>query len=206
MDTILIPTGAKGLVFDLDGTVLHTMHHHWAAWKRVTKENDLEFSLDRLKALAGKPSYEIFAILCKEQNRVNINLKAVVTRKTELYCELAIETETIGIVMDIAKQAKQQGLPIAIATGGNKKSVMAALEAAQLLEFFDAIVTADDITPGNGKPHPETFSRAAQAINVAPEWCVGYEDAELGMQAIEAAGFLAAINVTKLEGYPHIHE
>lgn len=67
------------------------------------------------------------------------------------------------------------GLPIAIATGGSKPQVAKSLSAVGLLEgFFDAIVTANDITPGNGKPHPETFLRAAELIGVDPKFCVGW--------------------------------
>lgn len=60
------------------------------------------------------------------------------------------------------------------------------------------MVTAQDVT--RGKPHPETYLKAAEALGVAPEHCVGYEDAELGMQSIESAGFLKAIDVTKIPG------
>ena len=63
---------------------------------------------------------------------------------------------------------------------------------------FKAVVTAQDVV--RGKPDPETYLKAAEALGIAPEACVGYEDAELGMQAIKAAGFLEAIDVTKLPG------
>ena len=64
---------------------------------------------------------------------------------------------------------------------------------------FKAVVTAQDVV--RGKPDPETYLKAAEALGIAPELCVGYEDAELGMQAIKAAGFLEAIDVTKLPGF-----
>jgi beta-phosphoglucomutase-like phosphatase (HAD superfamily) len=69
---------------------------------------------------------------------------------------------------------------------------------------------SDDCSPpqdvSNGKPHPETFLRAAELIGVPPSACVGYEDAKLGLQAIRAAGYKLAVDVTLLEGYPHITE
>ena len=39
---------------------------------------------------------------------------------------------------------------------------------------------------------------------MAPHLCVGYEDGVLGLQAIQAAGFMAAIDVRPLPGYPHL--
>ena len=58
----------------------------------------------------------------------------------------------------------------------------------------------------NGKPAPDCFLLAAQKIGVAPEHCIGFEDAPLGMQAIMAAGFKQAIDVTALPDYPQVVE
>lgn len=51
-----------------------------------------------------------------------------------------------------------------------------------------------------GKPHPETFLRAAESVGVPPELCVGYEDAPLGLEAIQRAGFMLGVDVTVLPG------
>jgi hypothetical protein len=64
------------------------------------------------------------------------------------------------------------------------------------------IVRLQDVN--NGKPHPETFLKAASLIGVEPQHVVGYEDAPLGMIAIKSAGFMKAIDVTLLDGYPRM--
>lgn len=56
----------------------------------------------------------------------------------------------------------------------------------------------------NPKPAPDCFLMAAEKLGMAPEHCVGYEDAVLGIAAIRAAGFLSAVDVTLLAGYPQI--
>eukprot|EP01026_Neomeris_dumetosa_P000633 TRINITY_DN10156_c0_g1_i5.p6 TRINITY_DN10156_c0_g1~~TRINITY_DN10156_c0_g1_i5.p6 ORF type:complete len:110 (-),score=24.03 TRINITY_DN10156_c0_g1_i5:225-554(-) len=104
------------------------------------------------------------------------------------------------MVVDIIKEAQNRGIPMAVASGGSKEHVVGGLERAGLLDYFQTVVAAEDYT--KGKPHPDPFLIAAQRIGVNPEDCVGYEDATLGMQAIEAASFLKAIDVTKLDGYP----
>ena len=132
----------------------------------------------------------------------HVDIPSAVTRKQDLYVELAHTTKPIDCVLAVAQEAKTRGLPIAVATGGTKKQVFPALQAAGLSDFFDAVVTADDVT--QGKPHPETFLKAAQLIGVPPEHCVGYEDAPMGMEAIKRAGFLQAIDVTSWHGYPKL--
>lgn len=190
-----------GLVFDLDGTVLDTMKHHWQAWYQTSQEFEFELTKEKLLSMAGMPSKAIVRVLASEQ-KLDIDTDKAALRKQQLYVSLAHATETIPMVMETVFIAKKKGLPIAIATGGSKNQVEAAMRAAAIEDVFDAVVTCDDVS--QGKPHPETFLKAAEMINVAPELCVGYEDAPLGMLAIRNAGFLGVVNVTKLPGYPTI--
>lgn len=77
--------------------------------------------------------------------------------------------------------------------------MVGGLQHTGLLEEFDVVVTCEDYA--QGKPAPDCFLLAAKQLGVAPAQCVGYEDADLGMQAIEAAGFLQAVDVRTIAGY-----
>jgi beta-phosphoglucomutase-like phosphatase (HAD superfamily) len=48
------------------------------------------------------------------------------------------------------------------------------------------------------------FLLAAERLSVPPEYCVGYEDAKLGMQAISNAGYMLGVDVTLFQGYPKL--
>ena len=69
------------------------------------------------------------------------------------------------------------------------------LEHLRIRHFFDAIVTSEDVK--HQKPAPDIFLEAARRIGVAPEHCRGYEDTDLGMEAIRSAG-MEAIDVRDL--------
>jgi HAD superfamily hydrolase (TIGR01509 family) len=178
------------------------MKHHWAAWQQMAAEYQVALTVEKLLSLAGKPSKAILELLLHEQGIEGLDIDAAVARKQELYLAQADDTTPIEAVFRIARAGKARGLPMAVATGGSRRQVTKAMAASGLSDFFGAVVTADDIT--NGKPHPETFLRAAELIGVDPAGCVGYEDAPLGMDAIKAAGFLKAVDVTVLEGYPRL--
>jgi beta-phosphoglucomutase family hydrolase len=195
----------RGLVFDLDGTILDSMGHHWKAWEQVSKEYEFSLTKEKLLSMAGMPSTKIMSILCEEQgiDTNKFDMDAAALRKQGLYASFAEEgTTVIPFVMNLALEAKQLGIPMSIATGGSKLQVEKAMKSAQIHDFFDAVVTCDDVT--HGKPHPETFLRAAELIEVEPQFCVGFEDADMGMQAIASANFLAAVDVRKLPGYPSL--
>ena len=61
--------------------------------------------------------------------------------------------------------------------------------------MFSAIVTSEDVT--NQKPAPDIFLEAARRLGVAPQFCRAYEDTDLGMAAIRAAG-MDAVDVREL--------
>ena len=199
--SIDIHSDAQGLVYDFDGTLINSMHHHWEAWHQVSKEYGFELTKKTLFEMAGQPSVQIMKTLCEEQELV-FDVEEAALRKQRLYASLAEDTEVIPVVMETARKAKERGIPVAVATGGSKLQVSVAMKSAGLDGFFDAVVTCDDVE--HGKPHPETFLKAAELIGVRPEKCVGFEDAPKGLEAIKNAGFLQAIDVRTWPGYPSI--
>ena len=63
------------------------------------------------------------------------------------------------------------------------------LEIIGIREYFDIIVTANDVK--NHKPHPETFLRCAELMKVDPSECEVFEDGDLGIEAARRAGMIA---------------
>ena len=183
----------EGLIFDCDGTVVDTMPIHYAAWCSTTAKHRLEFPEDRFYALGGVSPFEVLRMLSEEQG-VEIDAEAVTFQKEAKYMELIADAEEIPEVMQIVRE--QHGkLPMAIASGGTHETVEGILQHCGIRHFFDAIVTSQDVE--NPKPAPDTFLEAARRIKVAPEKCRAYEDADMGIKAIIAAG-MEPVDVRKM--------
>lgn len=164
----------QGLVFDCDGTLADTMPVHWKAWNATMRAYGLSFSEERFYSLGGVSARAVIGMLSQEQGKA-VDVQAVV---------------------EIAR-AHRGKTPMAVASGGTRMTVEGALNCLGILDWFQAIVTSDDVV--NPKPAPDIFCEAARRMGVAPEQCRGYEDTPLGMQAIRAAG-MEAVDVTLLEG------
>ena len=76
--------------------------------------------------------------------------------------------------------------PISVGTGSDRQHAEWLLSHHNIIDQLKVLVTADDVK--NGKPHPETFLMAAEAMHVAPEDCVVFEDTEMGQRAALDAG------------------
>src|SRR5258708_4911457 len=183
----------KGLIFDCDGTLADTMPLHWRAWQMVTQRHNLHFPEDRFYSLGGVPSRDILKILAQEQGR-SLDHIAVAHEKEEAYLPLMAEIEPIHAVVEIAKSHRGK-IPMAVASGGNQKVICQVLELLKIRHLFDAVVTSEMVQ--NQKPAPDIFLEAARRISVDPKLCRAYEDTDLGMQAIRAAG-MEAVDVRKL--------
>jgi len=189
----------KGLVFDCDGTLANTMPLHWRAWSLITQRHGLHFPQDRFYALGGVPSRDILKMLAEEQGR-SFDHIAVAHEKEEAYLPLMAQVEPIHAVVEIAK-ANHGKIPMAVASGGTQKIICQVLEHLKIRHLFAAVVTSEMVK--NQKPAPDIFLEAARLIGVEPKFCRGYEDTDLGMTAIRAAG-MEAVDVRVLygQGYP----
>ena len=174
----------EGLIFDCDGTIVDTMPIHYAAWCSTTAKHGLVFPEDRFYALGGVSPFEVLRMLSEEQG-IEIDSEAVTFQKEAKYMELIGDAGEIPEVMQIVRENHGK-IPMAIASGGTHETVEGILQHCGIRHYFDAIVTSQDVE--NPKPAPDTFFEAARRINVAPEKCRAYEDADMGIKAIVAAG------------------
>jgi len=183
----------KGIIFDCDGTLADTMPLHWLAWQTVTAKHGLHFPEDRFYSLGGVPSRDIFKMLCQEQGK-NLDCIALSNEKESAYLPFLSQVKEIEVVVAVAR-ANHGKLPMAVASGGQKHIIEQVLEHLKIRHFFDAVVTSEDVK--NQKPAPDIFLEAARRIGVPPENCRGYEDTDLGMEAIRSAG-MDAVDVRGL--------
>ena len=185
----------RALIFDCDGTLADSMPLHWRAWNAVCKRNGIELPEERFYKLGGVPSQKILAMLKQEQG-LAFDPAEISRQKEEAYLPLMAEVKLIEPVAAIAREHVGK-LPMAVATGGRMKYIRPLLEGLGISDWFQAIVTSDDVK--NHKPAPDTFLKAAALLGVPPEDCRAFEDTDLGMEAIRAA-HMDAVDVRTIDG------
>ena len=188
----------KALIFDCDGTLVDSMPLHWRAWDIVCKRHGIEFAEKRHYAMGGIPSVKILQML-KDEQGLDFDPADVSRQKEEAYIPLIPEAKLIEPIASIARAA-QGTIPMAVATGGRIKYIRTLLESLSILDWFGAVVTADDVE--NHKPAPDTFLKAAALLGVPAEECRAYEDTDIGLQAIRAAG-MESVDVREIPGVFH---
>lgn len=182
---------AKGLIFDLDGTIADTMPIHYIAWKNATARYGIDFTVELFAQLAGIPLYPTVERLNKLFGK-NIDPKEMGDAKELEYEQNMDRMTPIEPVVSLIRKYHGQ-LPLAVGTGGLKRLAWKTLEIVGIDQYIDVLVSSEDVR--HYKPHPETFLRCAELMKVEPSACQVFEDGILGIQAAKDAGMMV-IDVT----------
>jgi beta-phosphoglucomutase-like phosphatase (HAD superfamily) len=91
-------------------------------------------------------------------------------------------------VMEILDWLDEVGLPRAIATSSRLEAVRHSLGPHGVVDRFHALITRD--IPMRGKPHPDPFLKAAEALGVDPADCLALEDSHNGVRSASSAGMM----------------
>jgi HAD superfamily hydrolase (TIGR01509 family) len=174
----------QALIFDCDGTLADTMPLHWRVWQKVTDRHGLHFPQDRFYALGGVPTIDILEILGREQG-VKLDFEAVSREKDATFEEMIPEVRPIEQIAKIARDNHGK-LRMAVASGGTRHIVTETLRHMGISHLFQAVVAAEDVS--RQKPAPDIYLEAARRLRVPPANCRAYEDTDIGLAAIRAAG------------------
>ncbi len=178
---------AKGLIFDIDGTISDTMPIHLFAYQQTAAEYGFEITPEIFYSMAGIPAYQT-SVKLKEKFKIDFDAQEFADKKEACFLRNMHRAKPIEPVIKIIREYSGR-VPMACGTGGTRFYALKTLELAGVLNYFEHIVTAEDVE--NHKPHPDTFLKAAELIGVPPEQCQVFEDSKLGIQAAETAGMMA---------------
>jgi beta-phosphoglucomutase len=185
-------TRFKAVIFDLDGVITDTAHYHFLAWKRLADSVDAPFDEvfnEQLKGVDRMGSLDLILARAPRAYAQEEKL-ALADAKNRHYQEL-IATMTPEDLLPGALRALEEvrnaGLRIGLASVS--KNAFTVLDRLGIRDRFDDVVDAATIR--NSKPHPEIFLTAAEHLGVAPQDCLGVEDAAAGVASIKDAGMVA---------------
>lgn len=184
----------KAFVFDLDGVLTDTARFHYLAWKELADHLQLKFSKldnERLKGISREDSFEIILKLNKVQEEFSAEQrKRCCEKKNQLYnqyLENITQSDLLPGVKPFLVQAKREKIKLAVASASHNACTV--LDQLKITDVFDYIADAHQIA--HPKPDPEVFLDCSQHFGISPELCIGFEDAQAGIEAIKRAGMFA---------------
>lgn len=179
----------RGVIFDLDGVILDTEKLYSRFWQEaaialgypMTQQQAL--GMRSLNRQAGQARLEAYfgpgiSHSLLRQKRIELMERYIAENGVEL----------LGGVREVLTFLKQQGFATAIATSSPMERVTRYLDPHGILPYFDAVCSGYDVP--NGKPAPDIYLKAANAIGLPPENCLAVEDSPAGILSASRSGCL----------------
>jgi beta-phosphoglucomutase len=174
----------RAAIFDMDGVLVDSHPIHMRAWRRFF--NSVDKCIDdkgMAFILEGQKKEDILrhflGELPEEQK------KAFGRQKEILFQEEATRIETIPGVRGFLDQFAEESIALGVASCGSSGRVHYLLDLLDLRDYFQVVVTGDDVRLS--KPDPAIFQAAAAELTIGAEEILVVEDSISGVQAAKAA-------------------
>ena len=179
----------SGVIFDMDGLMTDTERLYIDLWCRILREQGMEEHREVVTRCIGMDHGKMRAYIAETLGADfdYLSVLGEVGKRSEQYCrENGIPVKP-GLY-ELLDYLDQQHIPYAVATSSRGQGARSKLEKIGVLSRLHGLVTGDMVE--KGKPDPEIFVRAAQALKLPPKNCLVLEDSPHGILAAYKAGCL----------------
>lgn len=180
----------RGLILDLDGTLVDTVYAHVFAWQRAFAEVGLAIDGWRIhrrigmsgglfaRAAARELGHAIDAVAAEELQR----------RHGELFREFLPVRRPLAGAVELLRELRRRHIAFGIATSGRRPEIDRSLE---VLGVGDDVVVVDRGDVARAKPEPDLFLVCQRRLGLAANECYVVGDAVWDQLAARRAAILS---------------
>lgn len=180
----------KAVIFDFDGIIVSSKTAEFESWRRIYQVFDCNLTISKwikiISTIDGvyDPALYLFGE-CLYKNHKAINRKTVRDLQNNLYELLLGHLCTLPGVLDIIKQLKVHKYKLGLASNGDLRKIKYNLKRLKLFDYFDVLVTKEDVE--NKKPAPDIYLKSLAKLNVKNSEVIVFEDSPQGILAAKTA-------------------
>lgn len=176
----------EAVIFDLDGTLVDSM---WM-WADIDDEYLSRFGLrvndEASESIAGM-SIEETAVFFKKTYDLPDSIERIISDWIDMSLDkYKHEVRLKPYAAELLDWLKANGIKTAIASSNAIDMIDACLDANNIRDRFDAVISSSEVE--HGKPYPDVYLYAAERIGADPSRCLVFEDIPAGIAAGKAAG------------------
>ena len=181
----------SAILFDLDGTLVETIHLWQKAYLEMLNAHGIAMSLEDFMERVYYPNAHYRDVLKAEGLQEDI--ETFREERDALYCALLREqTQWVDGAQDVLSKARSTSA-VGMMTGSWQRYVDSIDEKLSVSPHFQAIVTCDDTQGGNSKPRPYGLELCAERLHVDPKQCIYIGDMHYDITAANAAGMTSCL-------------
>lgn len=180
----------KAVIFDMDGVIVDTEAYYQREQRRFVNEMGLDVSDREILDLVGQSHQTFQRVLADWWSRAGRELTLDAAEQTYRDWEALHPCDYKAIlnpgVADTIDELRSRGVRVALASSSPMDSILAVLEACDLSDKFELIVSGKDFH--ESKPNPAIYLYAIEKLDLDASECCCIEDSVPGIAAGKAAG------------------
>lgn len=174
-------------IFDLNGTLVDDIAFHYRAWLMLAERHGFAMDEALFQSFNGQKNADIFPRLFGGKLD-DAQIDALAREKESIYRELyRPQLAPLRGAVALLERLRARGVRLALASSAPAENRALVLDGLDWHRMFDVVVDSAELP---GKPAPDIFLAAAAQLGCPPSQCIVFEDAENGVRAAKAGGFV----------------
>jgi HAD superfamily hydrolase (TIGR01509 family) len=176
----------RGVIFDLDGTLVDSNDAHANAWAKAFLEAGRTVPFSRIRPLIGMGGDKLLPAAA-DISAESEEGKTIANRRGEIFrTEYLPRLNAFEGARELLQKLKVAGLGLAVASSAAKEELVPLLRLAGAQEWIDEKASGDDAQ--NSKPAPDIVGVALGRLHCAPDEALMIGDTPYDVEAARKAG------------------
>ena len=170
----------KGVIFDMDGTIVDSLPYHHKAWEIFFKHNKVENFSKKLKDYKGGGTLDLMKAVYGDKYSIK-ELKIMSHDKEIIFRDIYRgNIQPIKGFIEFIESLKSKNILIGLASNAIRENVILTLEELNVYNYFNSIICGDEVK--KGKPDPEMFNKTLESFDIDNKHCLIFGDSIEGIQ------------------------
>jgi len=176
----------KGVIFDLDGTLIDSMH----IWEKIDKDflgkRNIDVPTDYMESIAHLCAYDT-AVYTIERFNLSDTPQMLIQEWLDMALDEYAHVDLKPGVEEYMNYLSDNKIKIGIATATEPQIAEAALKDRSFAGYIDSLVTVSQVKRGKG--YPDIYLRCAEMLGLTPGECIVCDDILAGIKGAKDGGF-----------------
>lgn len=178
----------KAILFDMDGVIVDSELYWNKVEKEFAKMYGIKYGVEYRRKIMARSAINIAEIFINDFG-VKASIKKIIADRNKLAIDIyKTKAKLLPGFLSLIEKIKKNNYKTALVSSSSMLWINLILKRYKLNKYFDHIISADELSDGNGKPNPEIYLLAAKEVSISPRECLVFEDSVNGVKSAKAAG------------------
>jgi HAD superfamily hydrolase (TIGR01509 family) len=179
----------RGVILDVDGTLVDSNDAHAHAWVDALAEHGIEVEFEKVRPLIGMGGDKLLPKVSGIEEETPEG-KRIGERRGELFKERYLpKLKAFPSTRELLERMRDEGLKLVVASSAKEDELTPLLKVAGAADLVEEKTSSDDAE--NSKPDPDIVKAALDSSGLAPDEVVMLGDTPYDIESASRAGVRA---------------